>query len=426
MIQDAATHAGAITEPPHGGGSARGVGVRSDTVRFWTGLPAFSRFEDITDRSSFTPVPDGWTIGLADVEASTRAIAAGRYKRVNTAGAAVVSAVSNALGHLDFPFLFSGDGASFAVAPSDAAAAADALAATVSWVGEALDLPLRGATLPIRAIRDAGRDVRVGRFAASPNASYAMFSGGGLAWAEERLKAGTLPTVEARPGARPDLTGLTCRFQVHKAKHGLILSVLVRPTTSVDDPQFRTLVREVLALAEAGPDMGRPLPRFEPLAALTVETNRVQARLHRKVGEPMPLSWLRSIGGTLAAVLFLGTGATVGKFSAKRYLRDIVENSDFRKYDDGLMLTLDCSPMLADAVEARLARAEVEGVARFGLHRQPAATVTCVVPSATRSDHVHFIDGASGGYAEAARALKLHAGRATSAPAITEPRHDDG
>jgi hypothetical protein len=32
--------------------------------------------------------------------------------------------------------------------------------------------------------------------------------------------------------------------------------------------------------------------------------------------------------------------------------------------------------------------------------------MTCVVPSPTRSDHFHFIDGAAGGYALAARAMK--------------------
>ena len=33
--------------------------------------------------------------------------------------------------------------------------------------------------------------------------------------------------------------------------------------------------------------------------------------------------------------------------------------------------------------------------------------MTCFVPSPTRPDHVHFVDGAMGGYAAAARAVKL-------------------
>jgi hypothetical protein len=36
--------------------------------------------------------------------------------------------------------------------------------------------------------------------------------------------------------------------------------------------------------------------------------------------------------------------------------------------------------------------------------------MTCFTPSPTRSNHVHFIDGAMGGYAMAATAMKQSAG----------------
>ena len=69
-------------------------------------------------------------------------------------------------------------------------------------------------------------------------------------------------------------------------------------------------------------------------------------------------------------------------------------------------MTIDCSTALADRLQTKLERARADGIASFGMHRQPAAIMTCVVPSATRSDHIHFIDGAAGGYALAARAMK--------------------
>jgi hypothetical protein len=84
----------------------------------------------------------------------------------------------------------------------------------------------------------------------------------------------------------------------------------------------------------------------------------------------------------------------------------LVENSDFRKYDDGLRMILDCTEELERAVSARLAAAARDGIVRYGVHRQDAAMMTCFTPSALRSDHVHFIDGARGGYASAATALK--------------------
>ena len=47
-----------------------------------------------------------------------------------------------------------------------------------------------------------------------------------------------------------------------------------------------------------------------------------------------------------------------------------------------------------------------KGILRYGTHRQQAAMMTCFTPSPTQSNHVHFIDGALGGYAMAASALK--------------------
>ena len=105
-----------------------------DSDAFYASVPVRRGFRSLMDAGrSDAGVPDGWTIGIADVVASTKAIAEKRYKAVNMAGAAVIAAVTNALGGREFPFVFGGDGASFAVSPRDAAAARDALAATAAW-----------------------------------------------------------------------------------------------------------------------------------------------------------------------------------------------------------------------------------------------------------------------------------------------------
>ena len=109
---------------------------------------------------------------------------------------------------------------------------------------------------------------------------------------------------------------------------------------------------------------------------------------------------------TLFAYVIMRIGISVGGFVPKTYVQQVVENSDFRKYDDGLRMILDCTSELERALTQRLAQAASAGVARYGLHRQDAAMMTCFTPSALRSDHVHFIDGARGGYASAATALK--------------------
>src|ERR1700709_2925378 len=86
---------------------------------FYSSIPVFHGFGSLMDPALYSPLPDSWTIGIADIVESTKAIAEQRYKAVNMAGAAVIASVTNALEGREFPFVFGGDGASFAVAPDD-------------------------------------------------------------------------------------------------------------------------------------------------------------------------------------------------------------------------------------------------------------------------------------------------------------------
>jgi hypothetical protein len=91
-----------------------------------------------------------------------------------------------------------------------------------------------------------------------------------------------------------------------------------------------------------------------------------------------------------------------GTFDARRYKRDVAGNSDFRKFDDGLKMTLDIDAHRLGLIRALLEKAQADGVARYGLHSQTSALMTCFVPTPLSRDHMHFIDGANGGYAVAA------------------------
>ena len=122
----------------------------SDT--FYGGIPVFRGFGSLMDPALYSPLPDDWSIGVADIVESTRAIAEARYKAVNMAGAAVIAAVTNALDGREFPFVFGGDGASFAVSPDDLERACDALAATAIWVKDDLNLVMRVALVPVAAV----------------------------------------------------------------------------------------------------------------------------------------------------------------------------------------------------------------------------------------------------------------------------------
>ncbi|MFB2606583.1 DUF3095 family protein, partial [Rhizobium phaseoli] len=196
---------------------------------FFAAVPLFSAFEGVTDAANYRPLPDGWVLALADIVGSTQAIAGGRYKDVNMAGASVISAVLNAVGKGDYPFVFGGDGALIALPGALEQTAREALAAVQVWVEEDLGLMLRVAIVPVADTRAEGLDVRVARYSASPYVTYAMFWGGGTSWAERQMKRGHYAIERAAPGTRPDLTGLSCRWSPIDAQNGEIVSIIAVP-----------------------------------------------------------------------------------------------------------------------------------------------------------------------------------------------------
>lgn len=372
---------------------------------FYARLPVFDGFRAVIDPQRYTPLPDDWLLGLTDVTGSTSAIAGGGYKAVNTAGASAIAAVTNALGGRSFPFVFGGDGASLAVSAADESSVRAALAATTAWTRDELGLVLRAALIPVAEVREQGLDVRVARFAPSPDICYAMFSGGGMAWADRALKAGRYAVAPAEPGVRPDLGGLSCRWNDIPASKGAMLSLVIAPVQP-DSPAFRDFVGRLLDLLEHSSEVARPVPDGAPGVRWPPAGVELEARASRRSGEGRLVARLRVLVLTLFSFVLLRFGIRAGAFDPAVYRRTVAENSDFRKFDDVLRMTLDCTPSLADRIEARLAEAAAAGIVRFGVHRQAAAIMTCIVPSPIRNDHFHFVDGAGGGYAMAAQRMK--------------------
>src|SRR6185295_17282632 len=230
------------------------MSATSPPDRFYSSLPIFRDFTHVMDPALFRPLPDDWVLGLADIVQSTKAIAENRYKAVNMAGASVIVAVTHAPEDREFPFVFGGDGASFAVPAADADAAREALIATAAFVRDDLELTLRIGMVTVAAIRAAGLDVRVARYAPSENISIAMFAGGGIAYADAAMKRGDIALQAGPPGAKPDLSGLSCRFEEIPSSRGVVLSLVVAPKPGANVDAFRAAVEDIARIVEKTPD----------------------------------------------------------------------------------------------------------------------------------------------------------------------------
>lgn len=372
-----------------------------DTQDFFEEIVATDEFTHLCNPQSYAALPEDWVVGVADIVGSTQEIAAGRYKTVNMVGAAVISAQINAALPLRVPYVFGGDGAGFAVRPAQRQSAEAALQSVRRWAQDEFGIVLRIGMVTVSQIRAAGHDIRVARLKASDGVDYAMFSGGGLAWAEAQMKAGHLEVPGGDNVEAPDLTGLSCRWSNVVAQNGVVLSLVVKPSRTASEAEFSKVAQDIIAVSDGLEREGHPIPRQGPGFRFPPDGLTLEAHVSRK-GRPLWWQSAKLIVSNAMIWMIFTSGVRLGNFEPKHYREMTARNADFRKFDDGLKMTLDCDATTKGQISGLLNKAREEGLVHFGLHEQAEAMMTCFVPAATEDTHVHFVDGAAGGYASAA------------------------
>lgn len=382
----------------------------SDSHAFYRQLNAIERFVDVADLSLYTQVPDDWSVIITDVQGSTRAIEAGRYKDVNSLGVASIVAVRNALPGVDIPFVFGGDGATLLCPTALLPGVEVALRGLQDLATSAFELGMRAGIVSVGELRAIGAPLLVARFRASQHVALAMFAGGALAEAERLVKhpqLGARYAVSSEGPREADFTGFECRWQPVPNRSGQFVSLLVQAGASDPEESARVylstiqLVDEVLGVGarpvdQAGLHLASGPRAFEQEARL-VSGRRSGVGLYLARLEIRVMAWL---GRTL-----MRTGRELAGFDGSTYVSEVVANTDYRKFDDTLRMVLDASPEALAALRERLSAEHRAGRLCFGIHTSDTALMTCVIDGYD-GNHVHFVDGADGGYALAAKALK--------------------
>ena len=92
--------------------------MNATSTHFYLELMGKPDFDDFFSHPEYHPVPDDWHVVIADIKGSGKAVSEGRYKDVNAMGAASIVAAVKATEATSIPYVFGGDGASFAIPPA--------------------------------------------------------------------------------------------------------------------------------------------------------------------------------------------------------------------------------------------------------------------------------------------------------------------
>lgn len=89
-----------------------------------------------------------------------------------------------------------------------------------------------------------------------------------------------------------------------------------------------------------------------------------------------------------------------------RYLNQVGNHSDFRKFDNMLRMVIDCSQEKINTLKIYLDSLYQSGEIFYGLHESDHSLMTCFVEGMNQGEHIHFMDAEGGGHTAAAIQLK--------------------
>jgi hypothetical protein len=378
---------------------------------FLAAAPEIERFADVTEPRFYRDAPEHWFVVLTDVRGSTKAIEAGRYRDVNALGVASIVAIRNATPDLELPYVFGGDGATLLVPDARRDVCEAALRGVRKLATSAFELELRVGIVPVSELKAAGHALQVARYRASQHVRLAMLRGSGISQAERWVKDaehGARYAVSSDGPESASFEGFECRWQPVPSRRGHIVSIIVQALDATEDERAKSYRRTIETLEHALEDgAGHPISLRGLRLGTLFGSYSIEARLRsgEAEGPRFEAAQANARKKSLIGRALMAFGGSAGGFDGKAYPRELVANSDFRKFDEALRMVLDLSDEQLAVLEAELERAREEGHLVYGLHRAPSALITCYLRSYS-GDHVHFIDGADGGYALAARQLK--------------------
>ncbi|MGB3267512.1 MAG: DUF3095 domain-containing protein [Microcoleus sp.] len=386
-----------------------------NSENFYSELPLLDNFIKITDLGNFVDVPDDWYIIVTDIRGSTKAIESGKYKEVNLLGACSIVAVLNAATPIEIPFVFGGDGASLLMGPSLLPAAKIALLAIQQLAKTEFDMDLRVGAVPVKVVVAANFPVKIAKFKVSENYSQAVFIGGGLTRATELIKdpvAGKAYSFKNKNnGVSPtaDFSGLECRWQDIPSKYGEIVTllVMVREDFGQQSHQFYRKIIKKIEYIYGKENSLNPIDR-ENLKLTLNSTKLIKETLVRASNA----SWLDRQLYLSKIQLETAVGSLLMNLKVKTeeldwgVYKDIaIAATDYRKFDDMLKMVISGNEWRRKKLTRYLEKNYREGKLVYGLHVADRALMTCLVFE-RNGRQVHFIDGADGGYALAAKDMK--------------------
>ncbi|HLG40174.1 MAG TPA: DUF3095 domain-containing protein [Chitinophagaceae bacterium] len=350
----------------------------------------------------FFRIPANWYVVITDVKNSTLAIREGLHETVNLIATGSIVAVLNIVykNNLTVPFFFGGDGASFIIPPALLEPAMQALFLYRENTKATFNLDLRVGYVQITEIYEQQHELNIGKLRTSGLFAIPVLLGDGLTYAEKKIKGPDYKfALLPAPKEELDLSGMQCRWDRIKPPENFfeVVSLLVIARDGVKQSSAFKKVMDSIDAIYGAPQTRKPISIQKLKLKATLAKIRVEMRARMGGFRPFYLliNWIK----TLLGIYYFKTK------KGKVYLHNLVDMSDTLVIDGKINTVITGTSQQRELLEAALNKIESDGEILYGLYVSKESVMSCYVRN-MNDKHVHFVDGAEGGYTNAAGVIK--------------------
>jgi hypothetical protein len=358
--------------------------------------------ELLTEDHLFYRIPANWYVVITDVKNSTSAILNGLHETINLVATASIVAILNIAYKMNVtvPFFFGGDGATFILPPTLLESVMHALFQHKENTKSNFSLDLRVGQMSVSDIYKDGHDLHISKLRSSEFFAIPIVLGDGLMYAEKKIKGPEyLVTTVLTTGDTLDLTGMQCRWDRIKPKENSyeVVSLLAIAQNGVKQSLAFKKVMDILDVVYGSPKTRSPIT-VEKLRLKTTLT-KISLEVRTRMGGLRPLNMVSTWIRTSMGYLYFKTK------KGKVFLNNLVNMSDTLVIDGRINTVISGTTRQRELLESELDKLEHAGDIFYGLYVSKESVMSCYVRNLS-DRHVHFVDGAEGGYTRASGVLK--------------------
>lgn len=376
----------------------------TDNEHFYANLPlsTLPLSDLLVKENLFSAVPQDWHVIITDITGSTQATLTGRHQDVNLiATGSIVTVLNIAYGmNITVPFFFGGDGATFIVPPEVLVKVMPALALYRINTLNNFNLDLRTGTVPVEDIYAQGHKIHIAKFSSSVSFSIPIVLGNGLNYAEQIIKGENYLLSGHEPNNEElDLSGMQCRWDKiapPEDKEEIVTLLVVARNVNGQAEAFKKVLQKMDDLYGT-PEKRQPIS----VAKLKFQStfNKLSTEMRARLGKIKWFELVRTWFISLYGHIYFNTRG------GKEYLKSMVEMSDTLVIDGKINTVISGNAQQRASLQKLLDQMEQEGEIIYGLNISSASVMSCYVRN-LNDGHIHFVDGADGGYTRAAKVLK--------------------